>query len=57
MHKNFPKYFLFIDKLNIENIKEKKKKTAVIYRNYEKKPEIDEVKKFKNFCKKKKSNF
>ena len=57
MHKNYPKYFLFIDKLNIEDIKDIKNKTALIYRNYEKKPEIDEIKKFKNFCKKKKIKF
>ena len=57
MHKNYPKYFLFIDKLNIEDIKDIKNKTALIYRNYEKKPKIDEVKKFKNFCKKKKIKF
>ena len=57
MHKNYPKYFLFIDKLNIKDIKDIKNKTALIYRNYEKKPKIDEVKKFKNYCKKKKIEF
>ena len=57
MHKNYPKYFLFIDKLNIEDIKDIKTETAIIYRNYDKKPEIDEVKKFRRFCKKKKIKF
>ena len=57
MHTNYPKYYLFIDKLNIEDIKDIKNETALIYRNYEKKPKIDEVKKFKNFCKKKKIKF
>ena len=57
MHKNYPKYFLFIDKLNIEDIKDIKTETAIIYRNYEKKPEIDEIRKFRGFCKKKKIKF
>ena len=57
MHKNYPKYFLFIDKLNIEDIKDIKNKIALIYRNYEKKPKLEEVKKFKDFCKKKKIKF
>ena len=57
MHKNYLKYFYFIDELNIEDIKDLNKKIAIIYRNYEKKPNIDEVENFKNFCKKRKIKF
>ena len=54
MHKIYPKYFYFIDKLNIEDIKNLNKKYAIIYRNYDQKPNIEEIIKFKKFCKKKK---
>ena len=57
MHKIFPKYFYFIDKLNIEAIKNLNKKFAVIYRNYDQKPNIAEIIRFKEFCRKKQIKF
>ena len=57
MHKLIPKYYYFIDKLDIEEIKNINNKIAVIYRNYQDKPSIYEIKKFRNFCKKKQIKF
>ena len=57
MHKNFPKYFYFINKLNIEDIRNLNEKIAVIYRNYQDKPKIEEIVKFQKFCKKNKIKF
>ena len=37
MHINFPKFYHFIDNLNIKNIDKLNKNIALIYRNYEKK--------------------
>ncbi len=52
-----PKYYYFIDKLNIEEIKNINNKIAVIYRNYQDKPTINETRKFYSFCKKKQIKF
>ena len=57
MHKLIPKYYYFIDKLDIEEIKNINNKIAVIYRNYQNKPTINEIKKFYSFCKKKQIKF
>ena len=57
MHRNLPKFYHFIDNLNIKNIKNFDKKIAIIYRNYQKKPDKNSIIKFKNFCKKKKQKF
>ena len=57
MHKIIPKYYYFIDKLDIEEIKNINNKIAIIYRNYQNKPTINEIKKFYNFCKKKQIKF
>ena len=57
MHINLPKFYHFIDNLNIKNIKKLNKNIALIYRNYEKKPRDDEIIKFKNYCKKKNKKF
>ena len=57
MHKLIPKYYYFIDKLDIEEIKNINNKIAVIYRNYQNKPTFNEIKKFYSFCKKKKIKF
>ena len=57
MHKIFPKYFYFIDKLNIEDIKNLNQNYAIIYRNYQQKPNIDEIIKLKKFCRRKKIKF
>ena len=52
MHKTLPKFYYFIDKLNIEEVKNLNKKIAIIYRNYQKEPWIDEIIEFRKFCKK-----
>jgi len=52
MHKTLPKFYYFIDKLNIEEVKNLNKKIAIIYRNYQKEPLIKEIIEFKKFCKK-----
>ena len=52
MHKVIPKIFYFIDKLNIDDIKNLNKNIAIIYRNYENKPSQEEIHKFQRFCKK-----
>tara|TARA_B100000989_G_scaffold116775_1_gene85957 strand:- start:348 stop:893 length:546 start_codon:yes stop_codon:yes gene_type:complete len=52
MHELVPKYYYFINKLDIEEIKDLNKKIAIIYRNYENKPKKNEIEKFQNFCKK-----
>ena len=57
MHKLIPKYYYFIDKLDIEEIKNINNKIAVIYRNYQNKPTFSEIKKFYSFCKKKQIKF
>ena len=51
MHINFPKFYHFIDNLNIRNIDKLNKNIALIYRNYEKRPSVHEIDKFKNYCK------
>ena len=57
MHKLIPRYYYFIDKLDIEEIKNINNKIAVIYRNYQNKPTFSEIKKFYSFCKKKQIKF
>ena len=57
MHKIIPKYYYFIDKLDIAEIKNINNKIAIIYRNYRNKPTINEIKKFYSFCKKKQIKF
>ncbi len=57
MHNNLPKFYYFIDNLNIEDIKTLNNKVALIYRNYEKKPDENEILKFKDYCKKNKIKF
>ena len=57
MHKYLPKFYHFIDNLNIKNIQKIDKNIALIYRNYKKKPKKNEVLKFKINCKKKKIKF
>ena len=52
MHKTLPKFYYFIDKLNIEEVKNLNKKIAIIYRNYQKEPLIDEIIEFRKYCKK-----
>ena len=52
MHNNFPKFYYFIDKLDIKYIRSLNKNVAIIYRNYEKKPSEAEIRKFQAYCKK-----
>tara|TARA_Y100000389_G_scaffold202373_1_gene247443 strand:+ start:952 stop:1506 length:555 start_codon:yes stop_codon:yes gene_type:complete len=51
MHIDLPKSYHFIDNLNIKNIEKLNKKVALIYRNYNKKPDDKEIRIFKNYCK------
>ena len=57
MHINFPKFYHFIDNLNIKNVDKLNKNIALIYRNYEKKPNEGEIIKFKKYCKKNNKKF
>ena len=52
MHNNFSNIYYFIDKLNKEHIKKLNKKIIIIFRNYQKIPNINEIIKIRNFCKK-----
>ena len=57
MHNNFPKFYYFIDKLDIKYICSLDKNVAIIYRNYEKKPSEIEIQKFQGYCKKNNRKF
>ncbi len=51
MHKILPKYYYFIDRFNKDYIKNLSKNIAIIFRKYNKKVDIDEINKIKNYCK------
>ena len=51
MHTYLPKYYHFIDNLNTKDINKLKKNIVLIYRNYEKKPNDQDIIKFKKYCK------
>ena len=53
MHRFIPKKYYFIEKFDKENIKNLSKDTCIIYRNYKKSINIKDVKKFRDFCKRK----
>ena len=57
MHTNLPRFYHFIDNLNIKNIKRLDKNIALIYRNYKKKPEKNLIIKFRNYCRKNRQKF
>ena len=57
MSNHIPKIYCFIDEFNEEYITKLKKNIAIIYRNYKKKINIDELIKFRNTCKKNKRLF
>ena len=57
MHINLPKQYYFIKKFDKKNLENQSKKTAIIYRNYSKKINKDEILKIKKFCSKKKLRF
>ena len=52
MHKKIPKKYYFIEKFNKSNIDKQDSNTAIIYRNYSKRPEKKEILKIKNYCQK-----
>ena len=57
MHINLPKQYYFIKKFDKKNLENQSKKTAIIYRNYSKKINKDEILKIKKFCLRKKLKF
>ena len=57
MHKNLPKYYYFIDSFNKEHIKNLNKNIAIIFRNYTKPLDLNQIIKIKEFCKLTKRKF
>ena len=57
MHNNLPTKYYFIDKFNKRNIDKLDINTAVIYRNYSIKININEILKLKKYCKRKNLKF
>jgi thiamine-phosphate pyrophosphorylase len=57
MYKNFNETYHFIDKFKEADLKKLSNKISLIYRNYEKKIDIDLIKKIKKFCKKNNRKF
>ena len=57
MHKKIPKHFYYIDNFDIENIKNLKKDTAVIFRNYKKNTNKELLTKIRNYLKTRKIKF
>ena len=51
MHTNLPKFYHFIDNFNTKDINKLNKNIVLIYRNYEKKPNDQDIIKFKKYCK------
>ena len=51
MHKNLPKYYYFIDSFNKEHIKNLNKNIAIIFRNYTKPLDLNQIIIIKEFCK------
>ena len=52
MHKNFKETYHFIDKFKEADLIKLSNKISLIYRNYEKKIDVNLIKKIKSFCKK-----
>ena len=52
MYKNFNETYHFIDKFKEDDLIKLHNKISLIYRNYEKKININIIKKIKDFCKK-----
>ena len=57
MHKNLPKYYYFIDDFDKNHIKNLNKNIAIIYRNYNKKLDINKILSVKKFCKSNRRKF
>ena len=54
MHNKLPKQYYFINKFEKKNIDKLKQNTGIIYRNYSKKLDKNEILELKNYCNKKK---
>ena len=54
MHKNLPKQYYFIKKINKKILENQSRETAIIYRNYSKKTDKLEILRLRNICNKKK---
>ena len=52
MHKNFPKFFIFLDEYNSEIFKNKNPNIGVIYRNYNGRNKESQLIKIANACRK-----
>ena len=52
MHNFYPKQYYFINKFDKEIIGKQSKKTALVFRNYTKKVNVEEIIKIRNYCKK-----
>tara|TARA_B100000989_G_scaffold90452_1_gene65442 strand:+ start:3679 stop:4206 length:528 start_codon:yes stop_codon:yes gene_type:complete len=57
MHNKIPTKFYFINSFKKNNIDNLDNNTGLIYRNYNKKPNIEEIVKIKEYCSKKKIKF
>ena len=57
MHAFFLKKYFFVDTFDVNLIKCQDKNTSIIYKNYSKKNNLDEISKLKKFCKKYKYTF
>ena len=57
MHNNIPNKFYFINNFTKNNIDKLDNNTGIIYRNYKKKLNLDEIIRIKNYCLKKKRKF
>ena len=53
MHKNLPKFFIFLDEYNTEIFKNRNKNIGIIYRNYKDRKRENQLIKIANACKKK----
>jgi len=51
MHNILPKKYYYIDKFDLEKIKNTSRDTCIIYRNYSENYKTSEIKKLKYFCK------
>ena len=57
MHNNLPKQYYFINKFDKKNIDKLKQNTGIIYRNYSKKVDKNEILELKNYCNNKRLKF
>ena len=57
MQKKSPYIFYFIDRYNIEELTNLEKNIDLIFRNYNKRIRIDEIKSIQKFCKTNKKKF